>query len=234
MPLKAQINDSTNNYFNIVAQQDAYYDSVLMVRGADSMQGTGFKDYLRWKNYMGMRNDENGTTNTYMELMNEYLKNIPLDTSNKTGTSHVWNYFGPTGQTKEINSTFGKGWVYSLNVNKDNHNIIYAGTHNSGLWKTMDGGKSWICLTTNIPEVFGVKSIAIPEQDTSTIYILTVESLSSHFNGVFKSEDSGKNFGHQGKGHKTQSFPNGIRNGHRQSAARPLCCNFVGQGQDNR
>ncbi len=193
MPLNAQINDSTNNYFNIVAVQDAYYDSLLLVRGADSMEGTGFKDYIRWKNYMGMRIDENGTTNTYMELMNDYLKNIQTDSSSSV-TSQEWNYYGPTGHTDEINYTFGKGWVYCINVNKDNHNIIYAGTHNAGLWKTMDGGMTWKCLTNSIPEVFGGKSVAIPEQDTSTIYILTVESLSSHFNGVYKSEDSGENW----------------------------------------
>jgi hypothetical protein len=43
MPVKSQSGDSTENYFNIVAQQDVYYDSLLLVRGADSMEGTGLR-----------------------------------------------------------------------------------------------------------------------------------------------------------------------------------------------
>lgn len=180
-----QQSQDPNNYFNIVEQKDAYYDSLLFVLGADSMQGTGYKDYLRWKSFMGMRIDGDGTTQTYMEMMNNYLEGNP------TGTSMDWNYFGPTGLTDEVMGQFGKGWVNCIDVNKDNHNIIYAGAHNGGLWKTMDGGNHWDCLTDDYPEIFGVKSIAIPENDTSIIYILTIESLSSHFNGLYKSENSG-------------------------------------------
>ena len=40
-------NDSTYNYFTITEIQDAYYDSLIAIRGCDSMRGTGYKNYFR-------------------------------------------------------------------------------------------------------------------------------------------------------------------------------------------
>ena len=68
MPIVAQISDTTNNYFYIVEQQDAYYDFLLMENGADSMQCTGFKQYQRWKNFVGFRIDEDGGLSNYSEI----------------------------------------------------------------------------------------------------------------------------------------------------------------------
>lgn len=42
---------NNTNIYSTVALLDDYFDSIIAIRGIHNMQGTGFKDYCRWKNY---------------------------------------------------------------------------------------------------------------------------------------------------------------------------------------
>lgn len=154
MPIVAQNTDSTNNYFYIVEQQDAYYDTLLMENGTDSMQGTGFKQYQRWKSFIGPRVDEDGDLSNYIEAVNSYYL-----ATNPVASGYDWNYYGPVGLFDENVTGAGKGWVNRLLVDDDYSGKIWAGTHNSGLWQTTDGGHNWYLKTAQVPEITGISSM---------------------------------------------------------------------------
>lgn len=183
-----------NNYYTYTRYYDNYYDSLLQVRGCDSMEGTGYKSYLRFKGFMDHRVGPDGDMNAHRENLDAYYsgqRSLPeIDVSN-------WNFLGPVGlpdsKTGSINNMYvnGEGWIHDIVVNPDNTDEIYIGSHNGGLWKTEDGGDNWFSLTDEYPEILGIKSIAINSFPGQTIYILTDNTLSRYSYGVFKSTNGG-------------------------------------------
>ncbi len=78
-----------------------------------------------------------------------------------------------------------KDFVQALAIHPLNADIIYAGTRSSGVYKSVDGGVSWIPASSGITEG-DIQQIIIDSQDPETVYV----SVSSF--GVFKTEDGGK------------------------------------------
>ncbi len=189
MPLNAQINDSTNNYFNIVAVQDAYYDSLLLIRGADSMEGTGFKQYQRWKNFVGLRVDENGGLNNYINAVNNYYLS-----SNPVVSNYTWQYSGPKGLFNHLVAGAGKGWVNRILVDEAYPGKILAGTHNSGLWYTGNGGIDWNLITSKEPRITGIASMCRSNDGSGSVYLATAANMTSYSNGLYKLTDNGSSW----------------------------------------
>ena len=63
--------------------------------------------------------------------------------------------------------------VFSLTIDPHNPNVIWAGTQNArGIFKSVDGGKSWAEKTTGIVEQFGIsfRGFAVDPNDSNTVY----------------------------------------------------------------
>jgi hypothetical protein len=186
--------DSTCNYYYITQQQDAYYDSLLTIYGDSGLEGTGYTQYIRWKEYMYFRENGEGDLFAHQQYIEDYYegtRNIPdIETSE-------WKYFGPRGVPGTPLGSWqnpggnGKGMMISLYIYPDNHNKILAGSHNSGLWKTEDGGNTWTCLTDNNYKIRGVNSIIVDPNDPNTICISSFNTLSLNSYGLFCSTDGG-------------------------------------------
>jgi len=76
--------------------------------------------------------------------------------------------------------------VNDLAVHPKNHNVVYAATVKGGLFKTIDGGKSW-----SVIRIFAdrdVRSVAIDPIDPMTVYAGLQKG------GVYRSTDDGKNW----------------------------------------
>lgn len=183
--------DSTDNYYYITQIQDEYYDSLLQERGAESMEGTGFKQYARWKMFLGPRVDNNGSLDSYVESINNYYDS-QIDATNTS-----WEYFGPMGEPEPQYENgkldaFGKGWVDEVLIDPNNSNIIYAGTHNNGIWQTTDGGSNWYCITEKTPKLNGVTSMEF--NSAGDILALTFANISSYSNGLYKGSYDNNNW----------------------------------------
>jgi len=153
-----------------------------MVRGADSMEGTGYKQYLRWRNFNGPRIDSTGLLTNYVEAINNYF-----DTPSKNVSSNFeWTYSGPFDLPTNFSMGIGKGWVNRILVDPDNPNIIYAGTHNSGVWKTINNGIDWYNISEKVPQINGIASMFQSKDEDETIYVATATNLTSYSNGIYK------------------------------------------------
>ncbi|PLX02195.1 MAG: hypothetical protein C0595_11750 [Marinilabiliales bacterium] len=157
------------------------------------MQGTGLKQYQRWKNFTGLRCDENGELTNYITSVNNYFSN----TSKSTTSVYNWSYYGPNGKAETTLSGTGKGWVNRIMYEVvDNVGHFYAGTHNSGLWHGVKSGNDyvWNILTDGIKQINGIASIIRSNDTYGTIYVATATNISNYSNGIYKSEDNGLNW----------------------------------------
>ena len=111
----------------------------------------------------------------------------------------VWAPIGPSPMSE--NGGQDNGLVTCVAVNPNNTNIVYLGTAQGGVWRSGDGGKSWVPLfdrqlSLGIGEPAG---IAIDPNATNIIYVGTSgrvgsaepDTVQQPSAGLFKSFDGG-------------------------------------------
>ena len=77
-----------------------------------------------------------------------------------SGNGTPWFNIGP----RNIN-----GRVKSLAVHPTDEDIVYAGAASGGVWKTIDGGQSWLPLM-NDEDTLSIASVAIAPSNTNIVY----------------------------------------------------------------
>src|SRR5262245_49108870 len=85
----------------------------------------------------------------------------------------TWEVHGPEG-----------GYLESLVMDPTNPRVLYAGTQNGGLFKSVDRGESWVPINNGLTNLF-VQVIVIDPAAPMTLYAGT------YGGGVFKSLTAG-------------------------------------------
>ncbi|HNP20302.1 MAG TPA: T9SS type A sorting domain-containing protein [Fulvivirga sp.] len=75
------------------------------------------------------------------------------------------------------------------------HNTWFVGAASGGIWKTTDGGSTWLNISPDLPNL-STNSIAMAASNTNVIYVGTGELFAGNYtfvrgDGVFKSIDKG-------------------------------------------
>jgi photosystem II stability/assembly factor-like uncharacterized protein len=100
----------------------------------------------------------------------------------------------PTLQWTNIGPTNVAGRVSAVAVDPTNPDVIYRGAAGGGVWKSTDGGKTWLSLTDNLGNL-SIGAIAIAPSSPATIYVGTGEGALSVDGidgiGIIKSTDGG-------------------------------------------
>src|SRR5207247_391505 len=76
--------------------------------------------------------------------------------------------------------------VRALAIDPLTPTTLYAGTYGAGVFKSTDGGTSWIAANTGLPDGY-VRALAIDPQTPAILYV----SISSYPRRLFKSADGG-------------------------------------------
>jgi photosystem II stability/assembly factor-like uncharacterized protein len=87
---------------------------------------------------------------------------------------------------------FERDMVSAFATDKKDPNVIYAGMKNSGVYKTVDGGLSWLSAHDGLVNM-QVESLLIDSQNPLILYAGTL-------GGIFKTEDGGENWSRVGEG----------------------------------
>ncbi len=85
------------------------------------------------------------------------------------------------------------GRTRSLVIHPGDPNTMYAGAVGGGVWKTMDGGLSWVPLSDLLPAI-GISALAMDPANPDTLYAGTGEWYagdSIRGAGIFKTTDGG-------------------------------------------
>lgn len=89
------------------------------------------------------------------------------------------------------------GRMRALAFHPTDPSIIYAGAASGGLWKSTDGGRSWLPKTDRLPSL-AVGAIAIDKNNPNRIFIGTGEGSRNwdrvYGDGIFRSEDGGESW----------------------------------------
>ena len=94
---------------------------------------------------------------------------------NGIGQDNVWSTNGPSG-----------GSVFTIEINPVDHQVIFVGTIQNGIYKTLDGGQHWLHL--NNDDIFStMRDMAIHPLGPDTMYAATTE-------GLYKSIDGGQSW----------------------------------------
>ncbi len=103
-----------------------------------------------------------------------------------------WRNIGPfrSGRTAAVTGVLNQPMVY------------YAGQTGGGVWKTTDGGNTWLCVSDSIFTSSSVGALAVAKSNPNIIYAGTGEvemrNNISFGDGVYKSSDAGKTWRHIG------------------------------------
>src|SRR2546430_6902076 len=112
--------------------------------------------------------------------------------------STTWSPLGPAPVGSVAGSLqTASGRLNSIAIDPTSPNTIYVGGAQGGVWKTVDGGNSWIPLTDSQCSL-AMGSVAIDPVNTSIIYAGTGElnnSGDSYYGcGVLRSTDGGSSW----------------------------------------
>ena len=169
------------------------------IKDGELYKAYGWKQFKRWEWYWEPRVGPSGVFPKSTALWNAWEK---LEVDNSSFNLYSWIPKGPNDE-----NVHGLGRVNCIAFHPSDPDILWIGTPAGGIWKTNDGGTSWVPLADDLP-VLGVSSIAVHPSDPDIIYIATgdgdmAESLQSFGNsmpgdtksvGVLKTIDGGLNW----------------------------------------
>lgn len=112
-------------------------------------------------------------------------------TSKRVFDGMKWRLIGPFrgGRSAAVTGVPGKP------------NLFYMGSTGGGVWKTQDGGQTWVNISDSS---FGgsVGAVAVSEYDNNVLYVgggeVTVRGNVSYGYGIYKSTDAGEHWEHKG------------------------------------
>ncbi len=179
-------NPTTNDFSEIQQKMEAFYAT------HPTGKGTGYKQWKRWEWNTEMHLGPDGKiTNWTKRNFDEYHR------FKQSSADRTWGGFWfPLAPTSWVNGNSGYlpglGRVNCVAFHPSNVNTIYIGMPAGGLWRTTNGGTTWVPLTDGIPSI-GVSGIAIHPTNANIIYILTGDGDGSHtFSvGVLKTTNGG-------------------------------------------
>ena len=173
----------TPNFYRMKTSGDAVLNVVK------SQKGKGFKAFKRWEKYWDQRVFPDGT----FPPANLVQKNWELYQFEKSLSALIpgssWTSLGPNSSS---GGYAGIGRINRLTFHPSNANIIFACTAGGGLWKTINGGTSWVPLTDNLASI-GTSGLVINPTDPNIMYLATGDGdgADTYSYGVLKSTDGG-------------------------------------------
>lgn len=193
-PIIQKITQPYQSFESIQKDGNDYYTSL---RSSDGSLTKEEKIFRRWEYFSQSRCMYPGApvggsikgADDYMKSMNGFF------VCNDGYSSSPWSFQGPNPTPSSRQNI---GIIISLAVHPTNQNIIYAGSNTSGIWKSVNGGDTWVNITDELGIAgLGIHSIAIDPNNTETILAGTGTksygwSFVNHMGvGVIKSTNGG-------------------------------------------
>ncbi len=189
-------NTNEANFYDLQADFNSYWKDKTPERGQ------GYKPFKRWEDYMAPRVYPSGDITLPSNTYNNYIswlkrtnnsKTAANNSANKSSSPANWTEIGPIGAAGGPSpyTTTGAGRTNFVRFNPDNNNIMYVGTPDGGLWKSINGGTSWT-TNTDFLAAIGCSDLVIDPTNTNIMYLATGDLEGNRKTiGVLKSTDGG-------------------------------------------
>jgi len=149
--------------------------------------------YKRWKRDKWQYADKVGnvvipTRKEQEEKLNQYLSRVKKHKSSSRNNTSTWEELGPWEYDHQATMDLsvqspGSSHVWAVEQSVSDQNIVFAGTANAGIWKSIDEGVSWEIVSSDYP-IRSVYSLEIDHTNPTIVY--------AHANGyIWKTIDGG-------------------------------------------
>lgn len=168
--------------------------------GKEYEKGKGYKQFNRWAIYM------EGKANQFVAMKKgeKKFQNFPNSISAQSATAANWTAVGPlTPPNPPANysgwNNEGIGRIDVVAFDPINSNILYIGSPNGGLWKSVNTGSNWMLLSDNSWPNHSISDICVNPNDGQNIFVATGirDGGSGHLaQGIMKTTDGGTSWSH--------------------------------------
>ncbi|MDZ4745720.1 MAG: T9SS type A sorting domain-containing protein [bacterium] len=161
------------------------------------------KQFRRWEWFWEARQTPDGGFPSSLQYATEAAKVNRRKMEPDVQAQATWVELGPTGPSSvSVNGGWnGIGRVNCVEISRTNPDLMFLGSAQGGIWKSVDAGSNWTAVNVPILPTFGVSDIAIAASNSNIIYVATgdanasipgvVSNLPGFSYGVIKSVDGG-------------------------------------------
>lgn len=170
-----------------------------MVENRDLSDQKGWKAYGRWIEFTRERLNPDGEPADPAIFLEEAIKIAQEKTmTSRQKTGQAWSPAGPfeMPDTYSSSPSYGMGRINCISFHPTDPNIYWIGVAQGGVWKTTDGGESYVPLTDNLP-ILRVSDIAVDPNNPDIIYLSVCDYA---YIGVALNTDQRKRHTHYGIG----------------------------------
>ncbi|MAZ72676.1 MAG: hypothetical protein CMC70_05980 [Flavobacteriaceae bacterium] len=165
----------------VVQEAEAYFE------GKDKGRGTGYKQFKRWEYMANRLKNENGyvaTISENLEELQQYNQYLNQTAGSRQPLNDNWQELGPLAKNATTSWNPGVGRITGIAIDQNNEDHIIIGANTGGVWKTLDGGQTWIPLGDTFTNL-RVFAVTIDPANSNTYYFGSSSGL------IFKSTDAG-------------------------------------------
>ena len=166
------------------------------MENGEKVKAGGWKQFKRWEWYWENRVDPTTGAFPNSSTFEEYQK-IKNSLDNQKSPSGQWVSMGPSTST---GGYAGLGRLNCIGFHPTDNNTMYVGAASGGVWKTTDGGSSWIVQANEINAIGISDIIVLPTSGDDIVYIATGnrDASDTYSVGVLKSTDGGSTWSNTG------------------------------------
>ncbi len=188
---------SSRDFYKIVSEAEVYFDRKYpgltpWERTVGEHRDGEYVKFMRWRSFWEDRLNADGTLGDPTAHFIEKEKNTSRAKTINPYENVPWTNISYLGY---IDDQIGLGRTTSLAFHPTDPNTFYVGAAIGGVWKTTDGGLSYVPLGDQLP-FLAISSIIVDQQNPNTIYIAVSDHVwyGPQGIGVYKSTDGGQNW----------------------------------------
>ncbi|MCF8298148.1 MAG: T9SS type A sorting domain-containing protein [Saprospiraceae bacterium] len=180
------MNDPSYNFYEVQKEFNKYWE------GKEIEKGKGWKQFKRWEYFMELRVDSSGRIANPSASWKVYKTIRANQAMAKSAPSADWKFIGPSDIPTNKG---GAGRLNCIEIHPNNPNIMFVGAPSGGLWKSINGGLTWLTNTDDLANI-GVSDIAIDPANPNNMYLATGDGDGgdTYSIGILKSVDGGNSW----------------------------------------
>ena len=150
-------------------------------------EGEGGSEFQRYLEFMKNNSDENGFYKPSAKNIKFWDKiRATRATRRKAISSANWQPIGP--DVVHGNDDLNNSRMHSIYQDPSNHDLLWAGGGTAGVWKSLDGGNSWDCISNSMEKATNIDAV-VPDRNNHDHVI-----IASRKDGLFRTTDDGINW----------------------------------------
>ncbi|MCB0558717.1 MAG: T9SS type A sorting domain-containing protein [Lewinellaceae bacterium] len=200
------VNSRAQDFLNNIAREEGEPLKIQHLEAAfdnwaaqtDLSEEKGWKWYARWLHEQEVRAGGDGSFGNQEPLFRAAAEKVALEQNRIAERSPGWMPAGPEDYATIVTSYIirGMGRINCITFHPTDANTFWVGVAQGGIWKTTNGGQSWLPLDNGLP-ILRISDIAVNPANPDEMYVSVGDYA---YLGVALDLDDRKRHTHYGMG----------------------------------